>query len=310
MVEWLMFAAALTLLSLFAACAVISCYIAYRILQGNGRIPLTVRPESFGRAYEAVSCTTVDGLTLNGWFVPASSPSARTLLLCHGWGANKGEILKFTQELAGRGFNLLFFDSRCCGESGGDLLSIGYLEHRDFDAAAGFLKKHRPNDVYGVFGQSMGAMIAFCGTTRHEGFKAAVLESPFPSHDLAVRRYLRHNNGVPYLPLIPMVLFWLRWRLGADPEAFCPEAVATRFMTPVLAISGADDLKCPPEVAETLLAKLSGAKEHWVVPGANHARCAEAAGPAYVERLARFYSAHMPSDQPGLMRSENAGISR
>lgn len=291
--------AAASLLSLFALLAAFSFYAAHRIVTGNGAVPLTVRPEDFGLAYEAVTCRTVDDIRLKGWFVPASAPSSRTLLLCHGWSTNKGEILKFTYPLASRGFNLLYFDSRSCGESEGTMLSIGYLEHRDFDAAVAFLKAHRPSDVYAVFGLSMGAMISFCGLTRHEGFKAAALESLIPSHDLAVRRYIRYAYGIPYFPLIPMILFWMRLKLGGDPEAACPKQFAAKFQTPLLAISGGQDLLNPPEIAETLLGRLSGPKEHWVIPGAGHTLCAEVAGrQAYAERLERFFLALMPERAP------------
>src|SRR5437899_1652519 len=97
------------LLFAFAALTAMSYYTAHRIVTGDGRVPLTQRPETFGLAYEAVSCRTADGITLKGWFVPAKAPSSLTLLLCHGWGTNKGEVLKFTHGLAERGFNQLFF---------------------------------------------------------------------------------------------------------------------------------------------------------------------------------------------------------
>lgn len=289
-----MLPALLSLFSLTAVLAGLSFFIAHRILTGNRRVPLTVRPEDFSLAYESVTCRTIDGLALKGWFIPATEPSSRTLLFFHGWSTNKGEILRFTYPLAARGFNLLYFDTRACGESEGTMLSVGYLENRDFDAAADFLKSLRPNDSHGVFGLSMGAMISFCGVTRHDGFRAAVLESPFRSHDLAVRHYLNAKYGIPYFPLIPLVLRWLKLRMGGDPEEFAPLRVAAKFETPLLAITGADDRMSAPEMVDVLLGKLSGHKEHWVVPGAGHALCAATAGPEYTERLVRFYRAHMP----------------
>jgi pimeloyl-ACP methyl ester carboxylesterase len=291
-----MVAASLALAALVVALLLaLSFYAAHRNVTGNGRVPLTVRPERFGLSYEPVSCRTSDGLTLKGWFVPASAPSDRTLLFCHGWGTNKGEILKFTHALAGQGFNLLYFDFRACGESEGEMLSVGYLENRDFDAAVGFLKSHRPHDRYGVFGLSMGAMVSFCGVARHPGFTAAVLESPFKSHDSSVERYMRVNYGVPYFPLIPMMLFWLRVRLGGNPELISPVSTAHQVAVPVLAIFGTEDRMVPPEEFSVPLERVKSSKEVWVIQGAGHARCAETAGPAYTDRLAKFYRTHMPA---------------
>lgn len=42
------------------------------------------------------------------------------------------------------GFNLLYFDFRALGESGGKVSSIGYLETRDAQAAIRFLQETRP----------------------------------------------------------------------------------------------------------------------------------------------------------------------
>lgn len=279
----------------FAALNAVAFYAAFRNVTGNGRVPLTVRPEQFGLRYENVSCRTADGLTLKGWFIPAKEPSARTILFCHGWGTNKGEILKFTHALAGLGFNLLYFDFRACGESEGARLSVGYFERRDFDAAVAFMKAHRPNDRYGVFGLSMGAMISFCGVARHDGFSAAVLEAPFRSHDSSCRRYMRVNYGVPDFPFMPVMLFWLKTLLGGDPELESPEAVAERVSVPLLCIFGEKDGMVPPEEFSAPLAKArSTVKESWVIEGAGHAKCGEVAGSAYTERLAAFYGAHMP----------------
>lgn len=293
-----MLAAALAVAALLAALVLLSFYAAHRNVTGNGRVPLTVRPEDYGLAYEPVTCRTSDGLRLKGWFVPASTPSRRTLLLCHGWGTNKGEILKFTHALAGMGFNLLYFDFRACGESEGRMLSVGYLESRDFDAAVSFMKAHRPDDQYGAFGLSMGAMVAFCGLARHPGFGAAVLESPFRSHDSSVRRYMWVNYSVPYYPLIPLMLFWLRVKLGGDPEPVGPEAVAPKVAVPVLAIFGTEDRMVPPEEFRSPLERMRASQEVWVVAGAGHARCGEVAGQEYTDRLARFYLAHLPEKTP------------
>lgn len=269
--------------------ALLGYLAAWRVMKGNGRKPLTVRPDGLGLSFEPVSCKTSDGLTLRGWFIPARQPSARTVLLCHGYGTNKGAILEAVAGLTERGFNLLAFDFRCCGESEGELLSVGHLEARDFDAAVARLKELRPNDAYFAYGLSMGAMVTFVGLTRHREFKAAALESPFFSHDVAVIRYMRHKSGVPYFPLVPLVLFWMSVRLGENPNPKSPCGVASSFMTPLLAICGSEDRICPPEVAESLLALVPGPKEHWIVQGAGHGGCGKTAGEAYVERLADHF---------------------
>lgn len=286
-------------------------YGARLVLTGDGCVPLTVRPERFGLAYEAVEFRTGDGLTIKGWFVPSRDSnlpdpgvsgagvpppppigSGRTILVCHGWGSNKGEVLEQTHRLS-RDFNLLYFDFRRCGESEGDILSVGHLELRDFEAAVDFLKEKKPAAAgsLGLFGLSMGAMV---GLTRRSGFKAAVVESPFSSHNQAVARYARVKRGIPYYPLLPLAFYWIRRRLGADPEQSSPErALPLLEKTPILGIFGEKDPLVTPGEGRRLFDRIPGPKELWVVPGAGHGECAPTAGPAYEAKLGDFFRRHL-----------------
>lgn len=283
----------LTIVGLALLLAILSCIGAHITLNGDRRVPLTVLPEQFGLPHEDIEFKNVDGLKLKSWFIPADPPSNRTIILCHGWGANKGEILEETYFLRARGYNLLYFDFRSCGESEGDILTVGYLEAKDFDAAISYLKSRRPGDSIGVYGLSMGAMVSFCGLTRHPGIKAAVLESIFPSHDEACYRYAKFKRGAPF-SFTYFMLIWIRWRLGADPELTSPVKLASLVKdTPILAICGEQDIIATPEMSRSLINQVQVPKEFWVVPGAGHAKCAVTAGEAYVRKLSDFYAKYL-----------------
>ncbi len=264
-------------------------------LNGGKHIPMTVSPELLGIKYEPVSFNSADGIALKGWFVPASAASAKTIIFCHGWGANKGEVFKNTSFLHKEGFNLFYFDFRCCGESSGKMLSVGALEARDLDAAVSFVKARRPDDNLAIYGVSMGSMVAFAGLTRHPELRAAVLECPFWSHDDALARYAWAKFSIPYYPFMPLVFFFVRQRLGFDPEdVTSPARLASKLKAvPILAVCGENDLIAVPALGRALVKNLPRAGEVWVVPGAAHAKCAEAAGQAYQDKLAGFFSEHV-----------------
>lgn len=287
MIYLILAAASLVVLVSYAAAAV--------ALNGGRHIPLTVRPETLGLSYEPAEFVSSDGVRLKGWFVPAESDSRRTIVFCHGWGANKGEVLKNTHFLREAGFNLFYFDFRCCGESSGEMMSVGALEARDFDAAMAYLKEARPQDRLAVFGVSMGSMVAFAGLARYPELEAAVLECPYPSHNAALTRYAWAKFYITYYPFMPLVFLFVRLRLGFDPEDITsPERLAGRVgSVPVLAVCGERDPIALPEFGRGLVRLLEGRAECWIVPGAGHARCAEAGGAAYREKLSDFYSSHL-----------------
>lgn len=266
-------------------------------MRGGMHVPMRHKPEDYGLPYELVEFKAADGVTLRGWWLEAARPSNRTVIGCHGWGSNKGEVLESIWRLREAGFNLLVFDFRCCGLSEGKLMSIGALEARDFDGALAWLKKRRPSDRVGVYGISMGSMVCFAALTRHPELEAAALECLYPSHDESLIRYARVKFGLTRYPFMPLVLFFQRRGLGFDPRPVtCPAVLAPRVDgVPILAICGADDPIATPDGVERLLSVLKTPAELWVVPGAGHAKCGEAGGDEYRRRLERFFSVKMPA---------------
>src|SRR5690242_21328003 len=62
------------------------------------RKPITRTPADLGVAFEDVSFTTEDGITLSGWYIPARN--GRTLIACHGIYDNREQFLEPAVALA------------------------------------------------------------------------------------------------------------------------------------------------------------------------------------------------------------------
>lgn len=253
--------------------------------------PMDHYPEQFGLEHEKASFETPDGVTLKGWMIPAKTPTVKTILLCHGWGDNKGDLIRRFHFLAGD-FNLFLFDSRAHGESGGLFSTIGFLEAVDFDAALAFLKRTKPEWTkhLGLCGLSMGAAMGIRGMAEHPGFRCAVLESPFQSFNDVVAQFTWNGYRLPYYPAAWLTLLMIRWRLGADPEPYSPVYHMDRLPSiPLFFIAGGKDDLMPLPIVEGLYAMASSPKSIWVVPEATHGHCQEVAGPEYDKRILSFY---------------------
>jgi pimeloyl-ACP methyl ester carboxylesterase len=87
-------------------------------------------PADYGLAFEPVAFHTRDGLTLRGWFIPAAA-SMRALIFCHGYSGDCSPDLIHALLLRGAGYNLLLFDFRGHGASGGNSTSVVYFERAD-----------------------------------------------------------------------------------------------------------------------------------------------------------------------------------
>lgn len=284
--------------ALLAALLALGYYGAGLLLHPPAMSPMTFFPEQYGLAYEKVSFRSADGLKLSGWFVPSPQGKDKTLLVCHGWGDNKGEILEQTAFLnLAEGFNLLYFDFRGHGESEGDEVTLGKQELKDFDAAMEYLKDSKPRcaENLGVFGLSMGAAVAAMALASHPEVKAAVLESPFADFHEVGRRWAWHNFRVPHFPVILMVMLMAKLRSGhRDIDAYSPEAFLPKAKAPVFIIAAERDGIMPPEDVRRLFALARGPKEYWMVPGAAHAKCRRTAPADYEARVGAFLRTHLP----------------
>jgi fermentation-respiration switch protein FrsA (DUF1100 family) len=120
-------------------------------------------PASLGLPVERVEFPTEDGLVLVAWVIRSAADSAGFwLLICHG---NAGNLSQFDRPvhyagLTRLGLNLLAFDYRGYGESGGTPSEEGL--YRDAQAAYRYLREKQgvaPNRII-VFGHSLGSAVA------------------------------------------------------------------------------------------------------------------------------------------------------
>lgn len=279
------------LLGLFAAC----WWGANVVFYPPDLLPDLLRPEELDIPYESVEFTTDDDVLLRAWVIRAQSPTDATIVFCHGWGDNKGDMLRRFHALRDR-FNLYFLDTRAHGESAGRHSSIGYLEAIDFDAAMRNLKERHPAWVkrLGICGLSMGAAMAVHAMARHPEIRCGVLESPFRSFNEVVRQFCQNKFKLPYFPFVWLTLLIIRMRLGADPEPVSPVHHVDRISPrPVLYLSGENDSLMPLSEVRALYELNGEPKELWVVPGATHGRCQEAAPEEYDRRIRSFFETHL-----------------
>lgn len=259
------------------------------------RKALDVWPDQYKLTYENVCFKTEDGILIKGWFLP-NPDSEKTIILMHGWGMNRADIFKNTYFLRDLGYNLMYFDFRALGESGGSVSSIGYLEVKDLQAAIRFLKETRPFacQKIGLYGLSMGGMVAICEAAQNKEIVCVAAEASYYSFRKVVSRWAWVHNKVPYFPVMPIVLHYMRKRLMVNPEKFSPKFNVPKIAPrPIFIIHGRYDNLVPAAQAKLLYKNAGEPKEIWLVPGAKHNKCAEVGGFEYKQRLGDFFRKYL-----------------
>lgn len=249
------------------------------------KIVSMVTPSEIGLTYEEVTFKTSDGLTLSGWFVPSKETKngAKTIVLLHGYPADKGDILPALAFLNDK-YNLFLFDFRYFGQSEGSYSTAGAKETDDLVAAIKYLKSRGITEV-GVFGFSMGGAVALMTTSQMPEIKAVVSEASYARLDLMARELYR----LPLFdyPLALLTELWAKLFLGVSLSEASPEDAVKNIHVPILIIHSKDDEVIPFKNALLLQEALreNPRAEFWFQEKLIHGQLEE----TYKKRISDFF---------------------
>lgn len=247
------------------------------------KIISTITPKDLGLVYEEVVFETADGVELSGWFVPSKRSDAKTIVLLHGYPADKGDILPALAFL-NDAYNLFLFDFRYFGQSKGGYSTAGAKEIEDLLAAIEYLKTRGINEV-GVWGFSMGGAVALMTAPQSPEIKVIVSESSYARLDLMARELYR----LPLLdhPLAELTRFWARLFLGVDIKKSSPMDAVKGLEIPILVVHSTNDETIPFGHALMLQDALKNNpwSEFWFSENLTHGQLGE----AYQKRIMEFF---------------------
>lgn len=274
-----------------------SWYMAYQVTLAERKAP-EAAPGDFGLSFEEVSFAPRGGdISLKGWYISAGKGQA-TIIVSHGINSNRADtgigLLEIARDLGQRGFNVLLFDLRGHGESGGTQVSGGYFERLDVLGAFDFLLgRGVPADKIGVMGFSMGGAIVLLAAGEEPRIQAVAADSAFADvADLIVEETKKRTDAPDWLvpALVPGMTTAARLVYGINMKALAPIRVVARLDYPVLLIHGTADTRISPSHAERMKqASPYQETELWLVEGAEHVKAYRTSPQEYIERVAGYY---------------------
>ena len=263
------------------------------------RVALDDDPGRHGLRYEDISfASPLDGTILRGWYIPASMPSGRVVVITPGIDSNRlvgGISLLLATDLVADGFDVLAFDFRGQGESDGDTLSFGAREQHDVIGAVAAARARGARHV-AVLGFSMGAAAAMLAAARSPDIEALVLDSAFADLTDTLSTEFRSTWHLPG-PVLAYALFLYEVLSGTDPATVRPaDAVGALATRPLLFIAGADDQTVTPTDGAAMARAAGAQAEYVLVPGAGHVGAFFVDPSAYAGRVRAFLAAAVPPE--------------
>jgi uncharacterized protein len=280
--------------ALLAGALGVAAYTAYHLNGPTHRRFLddyTFTPWEVQVDHEAVEWR-VEGVTIRGWWLPRPD-SDHVVIGCTGHRGAKHELLGIGSGLWRAGNNVLLFDFRGRGESGGDACSLAFYELADLRGAIDYAIERMPRARVGVIGYSMGAAVALLVAAADPRVRAVVADSPFASiREVVANAYVRRR--LPAAPMVHLADVVNRWRYGYAYKAVQPvDVVATIAPRPLLLIHGREDRLIPLAHSRLIYSAAREPKELWEIPGADHCGGYFVDRPAYVARVARFFEQNL-----------------
>jgi uncharacterized protein len=213
-----------------------------------------------------------DGYELSAQYFPIEG-SQKTVILSHGITMCGYQMLFYLPIFRDLHFNVLVYDLRNHGKSGGKNTTFGFYEKHDLKAVVDWaFDQLQPGGKVGTMGLSLGAGTSLQHAAIDTRLAFIIADCPYSNLYELFRFRLKEDYHLPAFPVLTIgqMFFWLA--TGARYQDISPSDIAARIEAPLLLIHGENDTYVPPEMGiEIYEQKTTGYRKMWLAPGSEHA---------------------------------------
>jgi len=258
--------------------------------------PLKIELERGQRSlhWQEVSIQSRFGYMLQGTYIPNPIPTDKTIVFLHGITGSRLVGLWYADLYLNEGYNVLIYDSRAHGESGGSAATWGYYEKHDLAQWIDWLLLRHSGGTIGVHGVSMGAATALSHAELNEATKRVsfyIADSAYSDlEDLLAQQIqftiktdpfwvdllLRYSSAAAYL------------QAGFLYSEVSPVRSVGTVTTPILYLHGEADRLVPVSMCTQLYTATKGYREIHTFPGIGHGMAIFESREEYRRSIHRF----------------------
>lgn len=215
---------------------------------------------------------------LSGTYIFNPKPTNNTVIIVHGITASRWEAMKYADMYLDMGFNIVVYDSRYHGNSGGKDISLGFFEKTDLDNIVKWVKWVNPDAKIGVHGESLGAVTALLQANLDQVKRDVdfyVVDCPYSDLSELMNIKLSGDIRPHFGPAAGFILFYgniiALTKSGFSLYAVSPIKAISNIKTPIMFIHGSNDTFIPASMSLDLYLEKRGPKSIYIAPGAEHA---------------------------------------
>lgn len=242
-------------------------------------------------AVEPVTFSSASGSTIHGWLATGST-NRGLIILQHGVRADKSTLVTRAKFLTQAGYAVLMFDFQAHGESPGSVITFGFLESRDSQAAVEFVRKRFPGKPVGIIGISLGAAAAVLAEPPLD-VQAMVLEMMYPTIEEATKDRIEIRLGSPGRLLSPLLTAQIPRRAGCQAQDLRPIVQVAKIRGPKLFLAGTADQDTKFSESQAIFAAAAEPKQFLPFAGARHQDLHDFAPTQYEKTVLDFLDTHL-----------------
>ena len=242
-----------------------------------------------------ISIQSSFGYKLSGTYIFNPKPTNNTVIIVHGITASRWEAMKYADMYLDMGFNIVVYDSRYHGNSGGTDITLGFFEKTDLDNIVKWVKWVNPSAEIGVHGESLGAVTALLQANLDQvnrNVNFYVVDCPYSDLSELMNIKLSGDIRPHFGPAAGFILFYgniiALTKSGFSLYAVSPIKAISNIKTPIMFIHGSNDTFVPASMSLDLYLEKRGPKSIYIAPGAEHAMSYLTDKVEYTQKVKQF----------------------
>lgn len=250
---------------------------------------------------ENITIQSKYGYNIKGIYLINPIPTKNSVVIVHGIKGTRWESMKYADLYLDKGFNVLVYDSRYHGLTGGNDVTFGYCEKYDLDRCIDWLYKKNNGGIIGAHGESLGAATILLHSQLNlnkNRVKFYVADCPYSdlkelliyrmNKDLHISNRIISNALIFYSGTCALI------RSGFTYNKVSPINAIKNVETPIMFIHGDIDYFIPKKMSEDMYKEKSGPKELYIAPAAGHAQAYLYNKKEYTKKLYQFIDKYVP----------------
>jgi len=257
----------------------------YKIYEQWAKIPFTIE--------------TRNGYDLKAYYLPAEHDEAidpkRFVVIAHGYSYTHHGGIKYAYIMKQLGFNVILYDERYHGESGGKYCSLGFYEEQDLhDVITDTFLRFGSEIFLGTYGESMGATTAILEQAHDDRLKFVIADCGFANLRMLVRYLVKKRGHLPNWPFVGLANFFFKAATKIGFDDVIPLEAVQKATVPMLFLHGTADEFIPPIHTQMLYDACPSVKELYLAPnGARHAESFKQNREEYTKIVIDFMKNHV-----------------